>query len=572
MVSTAVRAQAGVLAFMTAVVIILALPGTASAQRFLFEKKKFRGTPGETLDIGVYVANSPKPITGANFTVRLSAEDAGKVLFSEATSEVNPQLGAFAFGYADNYLERQGVQTGTINGNVAEFRGATYSTRNPPFSVPAGSSPRLIATIYVPIHIDASGRVLIELVSAIDDGTALLGVADNTGEPLIPEGNEVAPGDLATIVIEQRGPTVTDFTDPKSFDGWVYQAPLPAAPDPKPQGDSLAGEGLRIRSVIDGSNGTWIWDFVNRGAWMAPRANRLLVTDWEISSDAEGTATPPFRLRQISTNSVLSAETLIQDLTDADEISVVPGTAGRTYRTIVQVPQFASDDYSGDGMVPAFDMVQFDGMGEPGKAITLSRLTDRVLDENSLSGKALKYFQTFDARHDGGWKFSDGDLGGREVSFGRGRHGLGITSGGPLTSEGGEQAYSYGYWYAEPGILQVNVDSSRWYRVDAHVIGTANKPENNPMARLRVYPENSEYYSMLVFAPHLDLNDYFVPRPSVEGTTLTAWFQMPGELDGEPLGIAFDMIHVDGPTDGSDQNPALFLKWIRIQSFEEPPI
>src|SRR5690606_34549123 len=108
--------------------------------------------------------------------------------------------------------------------------------------------------------------------------------------------------------------------------------------------------------------------------------------------------------------------------------------------------------------------------------------------------------------------------------------------------------------------------------IDAMIIGTADLPLWNPMVRLRVYPPNNEYFAMHLFAPVLDPADYHVPRPDLEGKQITMWFQTPAEMDGKPLAMAYDLIHLNAPDDGTDQKPSLFLKWITINQFNAPAL
>jgi hypothetical protein len=543
------------------------------AQVFTFDQKKYQTTPGATVELKIHVSQSPVSITGANFALRISSTDGREVRLADATSIPNAQLTALGFQYADNFLRRTGVTTGVITGAVDEFRGALFSTRTPPFAVPANSPPRLIATVLVPIDINAQGRVLVELVSAVDNGVALLGVANAQGNPVVPTGREVPEGDVATIVIEPGfGPIVTDLREPRNQAGWVYSSPLPGQGRPGGQGEGLPGVGLSTRAVLDGTYTVWNWNAVERGAWRTPRAQRLHVIDWRVRADVGGVETPPFRLRTMTANHLLSAENLYQDLWwNRDTVSLVPMPQGRTYRTIMEVPTFAADGRGADGVVPYFDMIQFDEIGKPGATLTLEGLEERFVDPATLAGKRLEYFQTFDSRNDGGWKFTPGDFGGHEVSFSRSRYGLGITSGGPLeVDEQGNQRYSYGFWYAEPAMTRLKANSTRWYQVEAHLFGTADNPVWNATARLRLHPANHEFYTMLLMASQLDRDDYHVPRPDLNGMTLTAWFVPPPDIEGMDLGMAFDLIHLDAPPDGTDRTPALFLKWVRVSSYEAP--
>ncbi|MDK2973535.1 MAG: hypothetical protein PWP23_3290 [Candidatus Sumerlaeota bacterium] len=558
---------------LAALAVVLGAAAPAPAQRLTFDQKKYDAAPGETLELKIYVSDAPSSVSGANFTVRISAEDAKDVRLKDATSAPNPQLTALGFTHADNYLVRSHVTTGEIVGDVEELRGAVYSTRTPPFTFPA-NSPRQIASVLVPIDINAQGRVLVELVPAVDNGVALLGVADAQGDPMIPAGHTTPEGDVASIVIEQRGtPIVTDLTLAREQAGWIYSSPLPDGPEPKGAGNGVPGVGLTTQSIVDGTYTVWNWDFLRRGAWRSPEAGRLLVTDWKVKADVGGVETPPIRLRTMTANSVISVETLIQDLWwNNDDISIVPGTGGRTYRTLMQVPLFAADGYGSDGTVPYFDMIVFDGIGKAGSMLTLTGLTETVVDPLTLGGKQLQYFRTFDSRNDGGWKFAAGALGGKEVSYSRSRYGLGIQSGGPLETTEEGQTYSYGLWHAEPGLMKVKADGTKWYNVEAFIHGTAEDPAWNAMSRLRVYPANNEYFSMMLFAPQLDPQDYHIKRTDLDGTTLSAWFTIPPEFDGEELGMAFDLIHLDAPSDGTDRTPALFLKWVRVTTYDAPDL
>lgn len=555
---------------LAALLLALLVPD-AAAQRFTFEKKKYNAEPGQVVALEIHAEGFPTRIAGLNYTVRVSAEDNALVRLSDATSTSSIGVGPFA--YTDHRLTRTGVTGGVIQGNVVELRGVLYSVQKPSITLPF-SRRTAFATVFVPVDINARGRVLVELVSAVDNGVNLLGGTTSAGVAMVPAGEEVPFGDLATIVV-QRGtePSVTDFADPRTWRGWTFQNPLPASGDPRPIGESIPGKGLSMRAAVDHSYGYWAWDFVNRGAWRSPPPNWLLVTDWKITTDVAGTDTPPFRLRTMTDNHVLSSELLIQDLPENnDQISLVPGTEGRTYRTISHVPPFAADGHSDDGMNPYFDLMQFD-YGQMGATLSLERLVERFVDPATLSGRNMLYAQTFDQNTDGGWRFGRSDLGGQTVSYGRSRYGIGITSGGPLEPlEEGGYRFSFGNWFTPPGMLPVRADSTKWYKLEAHLIGTAENPVWNPMVRFRVYPDNNEYFAMSLFAPVLDPDDYHLPRPDLDGRTMTMWFVTPPEIDGRHLNVAFDLIHIDAPADGTDQLPALFLKWLTLTEHAAPTL
>lgn len=549
-------------------VAALVAPASVVAQQLRFDQKKYDAVPGETVEVRL-MAEGAGDLSGLNFTLRIAEEDTSRARLMDATSFTTFSFNQYR--YADHRLRRAAVETGVLTGDVAELRGVLYSHLSTPASF-STDEPRHVASVFIPIDLHARGRVVMEIAEGADRGVHLIGMAT-------PEGNAVANvrGDFATLVIRRSGePMVTDFRQPRAWPGWEYVSSWPQSGDPHPIGETVPGEGLTVRSTMEDSFGEWRWDFINGGPWLTPRAGSLLVTDWLISSTHTGADNPGLRLRHLTHNSMNAGEVVITDLDgnpSGVEISPVPD--GRIYRTIVEIPDFAASGSVWDGINPFFDMISLGDVGTRPGRLALARMTERIFDPAALRDRRTEYYQVFSTRESGSWWFDSGLTGGREVTYTRGRNGLGITSGGPLIEDPDAPygfRFSAGVWIAPFEVVNVHVDSSRWYRVEAEFISTASNPANSPAMRVRAFPQGNELFFMAQHYPGVDLAGFHVERASLDPATVNLWFQVPELYHGHPLTLAFDIMHTEGVETGEDSTPTVYLKWIRLTSYDKPEL
>lgn len=551
---------------------LMFLAAQAGAQQFTFGVDKIVAAPGSTVDVPIFVQGATVPVAGANFTVRIRTADEAAIRLSQATSFANPGLTAFSY-VANGALTRTNVQNGILRGNVNEYRGVVYSTNSPAATFSA-NNPFQIATLMIPVTSLASGNYQLELVSAIDNETGLLGVSNASGVSLVPVGASRPAGDMVTIVVDElrTGVDIDVVEEGAPPTGWSFKAEIPSEVADQPEGFFDNEKGMAIRPTQDGNYGFWAFDNTTGNSWRYPNAGKIYVTDWDISSDTTGVDTPPFRLRTSTANFFLSSETQIQDANffPGDTMSVVPGLAGKTYRTLSPVPSYAADNYSIDGMNIWFDLLQF-GLGTPGKTIYLGGLSERAVD--APTGGTVVYDRSFDFDNTHGWVKGLYDQGGIRVGYTRTSNGLGVRSGGPLELVPGttdQYRFSYGYWYTPEGVLGVTADATKWYKVEAEIRGNAADPVYNPAGRMRFYTDNFEYFQMVQMLPFVDPADFNTPRPTLAGTTLTGWFQVPADVDARSLSVAFDMYHLSAPGDGTDIKPTLYLKNLKITAYNDP--
>lgn len=545
---------------------------TAEAQQFSFGSNKIIASPGEVIEIPVVLSGVSEPVAGVNYTVRMRQSDLLTVKLGDATTFSPIADGNGSFTYADNTLLRDeaDVASGAIRGDVIEVRGVLYSTTATPATFNA-SAPATVATISAEVSPAARGRVELELVSGIENQTGLLGVSNAAGDSLVPTGQERPAG--ATLFVQIRdglAPVTNDFTDPDQQQGFVYSAPLPLNANVKPLGTADAN-GLSITSLADESYGTWAYDRVGRGAWRNPPGGLLWVLDWDMVGSTDGVDHLSPRMRVMPNNDFYSHETIVQELDAGDGISLVPGTAGGTIRTITPVPAFASDGISWDGMNFFFDLVQF-GIGAVGESLTLPGLKEHYVDPATLGGARVVLDQVYDQTNAGVFESFLADQGGLEVQYIQDRNGLGIKSAGPLDDSGPDLVFSYGAWVSRLGQLGVTMDASKWYKVEATITGTAFNPAYNPIPRLRAFPNNSEMQVSNQVIPFLFQNDQTLPRPGYTPTTLTVWVAVPQALDGEAMNIAFELIHAEAPDDGTDQTPTLYMNRLKVTEYNAPAL
>src|SRR5688572_14890555 len=167
---------------------------------------------------------------------------------------------------------------------------------------------------------------------------------------------------------------------------------------------------------------------------------------------------------------------------------------------MVQVPSFADDGGTINGVYGAFDMLQFPGIGQVGGSIWLGSIVERVTDPATLGAGTQVYHEVFNASDTGsfvgndfrltnGWGFADFDPdatdndnvvtipgANKAVTYhSADARGIGFTSSGgldlPITSA---SAFTLGLWETQTDITRIGggtfvADATKWYKVEMRV-------------------------------------------------------------------------------------------------------
>jgi hypothetical protein len=182
----------------------LAMAAAVPAQQFAFQADTLSATAGQNATLEVFLSGSSAPVAAVNFTVRVSAAGAGALQLAQATSTSPLEASGFVYEFNPDYA-RSSVSTGTIQGDVVEFRGVLYPSGGASTTFSASASTK-IAEIVLPVSASApSGTINVELVSAIDGGTGLLGVSDAAGTSLKPQGQTRPGGDIIAVTVGSPG-------------------------------------------------------------------------------------------------------------------------------------------------------------------------------------------------------------------------------------------------------------------------------------------------------------------------------------------------------------------------------
>lgn len=554
---TKLLAQAGVVA--------LAVSSMASAQSFSFGTTSMSGAPGETVNIPIYL-DAAGDVAGANFTVRVSQADDDKLDILGSTSSSGLASGNFV--YANNALSRSGATGGAITGDVVEHRGVLYSSVSPAETFNAASQTQ-IATIQATIDPSATGSVTLELVSAIDNNTGLLGISDASGNSVVP-GGQTRPGGATLILdITSSGfPISTDFQTTGADPNWTYEAILPVGGS-LPVGTAVAGEGAKIEGQVMDSFGFWYGHKDNPATvWRTPNTGMIYVTDFKMKSDATGFNVPPIRIRTDSGDSFYASYALFQDLpgNGADGVQVVPESTPKTMRLLNHVQATNNNGVGPDGFNVAADLFLF-LLGAPNEGIYLQNLNENVVDPATLTGETVIYDHTFTGADVDVFQHEADNLTGKQVTYSN-ADGLGIQTGG--TYESGTGIFSYGSWFSTFGQLSSQglvANQSKWYKIEATVTSDATAAARTPVIRLRLATENLEWmYYFTMTAAAGDATDAAYNASGAK--TYTSWAATPPEVDTLPMAIAFEMydIYANVP----DENPTVRLKTLKITQYDSP--
>ncbi|MEQ8818660.1 MAG: hypothetical protein RLY93_00295 [Sumerlaeia bacterium] len=531
---------------------------SAQAYDFSFGSDSVEVRPLSTLDLDIFVENVPEGVAGVNFTLRIEQADGALLDFANATSAIDPSLaGTFTYVFNEK-LDRTGVSGGTITGNVIEFRGVIYSTSNNPISTFNASASQRVATVSIPTG-SGTGDVAVELVSAIDNNTGLLGISDASGNSLNAQGETRPAGDTITVnVVAGAFPSVTDF-EVNGAGTWTYNGILPAGN--LPEGNAVPGAGLRILSKNrDLSFGTWDSGFTT-DAFGQPPQGVIYYNTFEVSSSTSGGAVPPGRVRLNSADTFRGTGVLFQDSDPNNNIIVTPDGDGETYSVVSTVPAHVADSVGGrSGFDIAMDILQI-GLGSANESITLARLTERVIDPAALGTFAPVYSADFSGSNTNGWNNTSVDAGGAlpGATLTATADGLQVTSAGPADFSIG--AFSYGFW----DVLNIGTaNSSKLYRVTM-VVSADAVPAELPVVRLRFAAGNND------FVGDLSLNSTAsdpADAPDADGESYQAFFVVPDGANGSPLDLGFDVYDLRGA--GSVQNPSITLRSITVESVDKP--
>lgn len=178
----------------------LGLAAAAPAQQFSFQASSLSVDAGDNLTLDVFLSGASAPVAAVNFTVRVSSADAAVLPLASATSSSPLEASGFVYEFNPAY-SRSAVSTGNITGDVVEFRGVLYPSGGSTTTFNASSSTK-VAQIVIPVPSGASNTVAeVELVSAIDAGTGLLGVSDAAGTSLKPSGQTRPAGAVANVTV-----------------------------------------------------------------------------------------------------------------------------------------------------------------------------------------------------------------------------------------------------------------------------------------------------------------------------------------------------------------------------------
>lgn len=546
-----------------AAVVALAVSSMASAQSFSFGAANMAGAPGETVNIPIYVQGAGD-VAGVNYTVRISSADGAKLGLASATSSSGLATGNFT--YAMNSLTRSGATGGSITGDVVEHRGVLYSTVSPAQTFNAAGQTQ-VATIQATIDPGATGSVMLELVSAIDNNTGLLGISDASGNSVVPGGQQRPGGATMVLDISAGGfPVTTDFQTTGSDPNWTYVAILPAGGS-LPVGTAVPGEGAKIEGQEMNSFGFWFGHKDNPASiWRKPQTGMIYVTDFTMKSDATGFDIPPIRIRTDSGDSFYASYALFQDLpgNGADGVQVVPDSTPKTMRLLNHVQSTNNNGIGPDGFNVAADLFLF-LLGAPNEGIYLQALKENVVDPATLSGETVIYDHTFVGADPDIFVHEVENITGKPVTYSI-NDGLGIQTSG--TYEAGTGIFSFGFWYSTFGQLAgqgLVGASNKWYKIEATVAGDASVPSRTPVIRLRLSSESLEWmYYFTMTAAAGDTSMAATPA----GVTYTSWAATPPEIDGLPLAVAFEMydIYANVP----DENPTVRLKSLKITQYNAP--
>lgn len=561
---------------------LLAAGGAAHAQQFSFETNKILGSPGEVIEIPVFVSGAPVPVGGVNFTLRVSGDDLVDVRLGEATTATG--LGAgFEFAYNAD-IARSGVATGAITGDVHEFRGVIYGT-GPVAPSFAAATPVQVASVFVQLGPYSKGTYSVELAVDSDGEIALGGISDVDGGSL-PGGGIRPGGDVVEVdVTDGTNDITTDFTDSRDRENWVYEGTayegLLASDNPAlaPIGDSNDTQGLVITSVAEQSFGSWGYDWVNIGSMRNPAPGLLHMIEWDLAASADKGDSPTPRLRHLTANFFQGSELAVIDFTgflgiiEDDGIDVVPGTGGLTYNSILEIPAFAADGVGFDGVNAFMDLLVF-GFGKVGESLWMSQMRERFVDPASLGAGQIVYDQVFSASNAGTFLQAAVDQGGRTVQYIQDARGIGVRSGGADVF--GAQQFSLGTWFTVPDSTGVVFDASKLYKVEIEVSGSDDTdgvfdPFWMPQIRLRLYTSNLEY------SKNFNTNPTSIADPAVSlfpvspaTVTYTFWKKPIPAIDGLAMNFGFDVIDLITNPNGQDEDVSVHLKSLRITAYDAP--
>ena len=552
---------------------LVTMAAGASAQEFSFETNKILGSPNEVVEVPVYVKGAAVPVGGLNFTVRIPASALADIQLDQATTSTD--LAGFTYAFNAN-VSRTGVSTGVIQGDVHEFRGVIYGTGDPAPSFNA-NLPVKVASIFVPISSTAHGTYPVELAVDQDGITAVGGISDVVGNSI--PGGGVRPGgdDIVFDITDNFAPIVTDFTTPQGRTNWIYTGQIPADVPNQPVGSVSSVEGLGITTVVDNSYGYWGYD-PNVGSIRNPASDLLHVVKWDMRASADGGDAPTPRLRHATANFFMSQEINLIDLGNLlgdDGFFSPPGTAGKTYSTVVQVPGFAADGVGLDGLNYFFDLLQFGvfapplNIGKVGETAWLRQAREYFVETSALSNPQVLYSQTYSNSNPRGFTQGAPAQLGRPVTYLVDANGIGVTSSGGFDANGN---LSLGSWSNEP--LGFNFDSSKFYKIDITVSAfdfTDNSfdPFWVPNVRVRLHNFTNEVSNNF----NLTSTSFFdaaVPYLSTTPQTYTVWMNPFPEMNGVEAFASFEAIHVLSNFNGLDDNMTLYLNGLTVTAYDAP--
>ncbi len=561
------------------------LTGAALAQGPSMSLESVQGSPGETVQMRVFVSGGVSDTSAINATVSIPSAQAS-LINGNITGTIAP--GLTGYSYEDN-------SPVTGDGSV-EYRFVIYpqdGASPAPFNTINQTE---VAILSIPLAAGASGAVDVTLRRVFDaDGrTGLVGISDSSGASVTGAGEVPAPnaarniqGDNGQIIIVDF--IGEDFRDNPTFpSNWQATQVLPQfisflpTPDGTPNPNTSWGfsntTGVNFEVAdLGGGNGTF--GFLSTGGATGDRfssglsAGQLVAVNWTISTNAaDPNDAPKVRLRGNVDGFAqqtgyqegrTAAERAPGDLTSTP--TSADGTTQLTQLLHLPASAFNGASVGADGLLISYDTQtqELPGfkLGSAGSTYTVEQASLTPIDPASLTGE--NQIATFDFTTGTNGFTAIDNLAGIPATTGT-TGGLSIAPGGPPVLNGGlVTSLSLATWGAT-GVF--TPAAGKIYKVDYSLATTAPDPVNTMTGRIRISVVSG--LPDLVFEA---VNESGGPAadpaelPNAAGRTYTTWLLIPDSYAGAQVDVNFD-----GYQTGANQVGAVVLQNMTVTEYNRP--
>lgn len=506
------------------------LGSTAFAQQFEFNRRQYTARTGDILPIEIRLSGVTEPLVAASFALRVEESSAPLIGFNEAEG-VSASLSSFTDLY-QTHKTFVPQNSGLIEGKVVEYRAVVKATQSTnPFELGEDTT---VAVIKLPIAFSGAGKVVIELVSALDEnGVPLISAVLANGQYWSDAEGRAPRGDVATIIVnEKQIPSKEDLTLSSAQNRWVIENT-----SGKDDSRFLPSHGAQLR-VHSTNAGALIRPRSELfGPWKRFEPETLVRVQWD-ANDPEKAFTTSYRFGAKQESGVVSYSLFVPSEETKHVVSWVQN--------------------SDEANVNPFFGVLASKSGE--KSTTLvSAVDSKTVSIPALSGRQLEYNQRFSSGVQAAWEPINENP--KTLSLSAGEKGLQVA----LEQLPTDATSLLAKWRVTPSRSNIKLNSRRLYQLEAVVYLNAEARSARGALPQLVFSSDDYAFTHVV---QLDS-----ARAQGEKVTISSWFELPATENGKIARMEFVYVR-PASNASSDQMPRqgelVALESVKLTSYKMP--